>query len=42
MNEKGPIAKRKYVSITMPQKREIISRLESSESGSVVMSLYNI
>jgi hypothetical protein len=41
-NKKAPTAKKKYVTITVPQKREIISRLEGGESRSVVMSLYNI
>ena len=42
MSKRGPTAKRKYVTITVPQKHKIISRLESDESESVVMSLYNI
>jgi hypothetical protein len=41
LNKQGPTARRKYITITVPQKREI-SRLECSESGNVVMSLYNI
>jgi hypothetical protein len=42
MNKKDHTAKRKYVTVTVPQKHEIISRLESGESRSVIMSLYNI
>jgi hypothetical protein len=42
MSKKGPTAKRKYITITVPQKHKIINRFESGESEIVVMSLYNI
>ena len=42
MNKQGPGANRKYATMTVPPKRDIISRLESGKSGSAFMALYNI
>jgi hypothetical protein len=42
MSKRGPTAKRKCVTMTVHQKHKIISRLESGENGSIVMSLYNV
>jgi hypothetical protein len=36
------VGKRQYVSLKIPQKLEIIRRLESGESWSEVMTSYNI
>jgi DDE superfamily endonuclease./Tc5 transposase DNA-binding domain./CENP-B N-terminal DNA-binding domain. len=42
MSKQGTAGKRKHVTLTIPQKLEIINRLESGESRSVVMAAYNI
>jgi hypothetical protein len=42
MSKQGTAVKRKHITLTIPQKLEIISRLESGESRSVVMAAYNI
>jgi len=42
MSKQGAAGKRKHVTLTIPQKLEIIRRLESGESRSVVMAAYNI
>jgi len=37
-----PADKRKYVTLKIPQKLEIIKKLESGDSQSVVMTLYDL
>jgi hypothetical protein len=42
MSKQGTAGKRKCITLTIPQKLEIITRLESGESRSVVTVSYNI
>ncbi|XP_066439178.1 large ribosomal subunit protein uL23m isoform X1 [Eleutherodactylus coqui] len=41
-SSQGPSGKRKHVTLTIPQKLEIISRLESGESRTSIMEQFNI
>jgi len=42
INTPCPAGKRKYITLKIPQKPEIIKRLESGKSQSVVMTLYDV
>jgi hypothetical protein len=42
INEPCPAGKRKYITLKIPQKPEIIKRLQSCSSQSVVMTLYDV
>jgi hypothetical protein len=42
LNKQGTAGRRQHVTLMIPQKLEIISRLESGKSQSVVVNSYNI
>ena len=42
INKPCPAGKRKYITLKIPHKFEIIKKLESGDSQSVVMTLYDV